>query len=87
MVTSVDPSSPHFSILIITKQDSKPQTSESMCDISIREYIRWLPDESDEPTSTIVLTTPERRFVDIRILKPTSSSPNESSGESAGSLA
>ncbi len=44
-----------------------------MCDISIREYIRWLPDASEEPTSTIVLTTPERRFVDIRVLKPTSS--------------
>jgi hypothetical protein len=54
-----------------------------MCDISIREYIRWLPDERDEPTSTIVLTTPERRFVDIRILKPTA--PDESSGESAAS--
>ncbi len=44
-----------------------------MCDISIREYIRWLPDASEEPTSTIVLTTPERRFVDIRVLKPTTS--------------
>ena len=43
-----------------------------MCDISIREYIRWLPNASEEPTSTIVLTTPERRYVDIRVLKPTS---------------
>ncbi|KAK4099255.1 hypothetical protein N658DRAFT_498627 [Parathielavia hyrcaniae] len=43
-----------------------------MCDISIREYIRWLPDEASEPTSTIVLTTPQRRFVDVRVLKPTS---------------
>ncbi|KAK4125787.1 hypothetical protein N657DRAFT_631995 [Parathielavia appendiculata] len=43
-----------------------------MCDISIREYIRWLPGEASEPTSTIVLTTPQRRFVDVRVLKLTS---------------
>ncbi|KAL2165834.1 hypothetical protein VTG60DRAFT_3739 [Thermothelomyces hinnuleus] len=41
-----------------------------MGDISIREYIRWLPEEPSEPTSTIVLTTPNRLFVDLRILKP-----------------
>ncbi|KAK3294193.1 uncharacterized protein B0H64DRAFT_418175 [Chaetomium fimeti] len=44
-----------------------------MCDISIREYIRWLPEEASEPTSTIVLTTPNRRFVDLRILESGSS--------------
>lgn len=44
-----------------------------MCDISVREYIRWLPEAASEPTSTIVLTTPERRFVDVRVFKPTSS--------------
>ncbi|KAK3318710.1 hypothetical protein B0H66DRAFT_640060 [Apodospora peruviana] len=38
-----------------------------MADISVREYIRWLPDEASEPTSTIVLTSPQRRFVDIRV--------------------
>ncbi|KAI0405355.1 hypothetical protein F4802DRAFT_597189 [Xylaria palmicola] len=37
--------------------------------ISIRRSIRWLPDAASEPTSTIVLTSPERRFVDIRVLK------------------
>jgi hypothetical protein len=37
--------------------------------ISVRESIRWLPDAASEPTSTVVLTSPERRFVDIRILK------------------
>ncbi|KAI1122915.1 hypothetical protein F5Y10DRAFT_63664 [Nemania abortiva] len=37
--------------------------------ISIRDSIRWLPDAASEPTSTIVLTSPGRRFVDIRILK------------------
>jgi hypothetical protein len=56
-----------------------------MCDISIREYIRWLPDAPGEPTTTIVLTTPERRFVDLRILNPTS--PENATGESAGFLA
>lgn len=43
----------------------------SMGDISVREYIRWLPEEPSEPTSTIVLTTPNRLFVDLRVLKPT----------------
>ncbi|KAK3940329.1 hypothetical protein QBC46DRAFT_354316 [Diplogelasinospora grovesii] len=41
-----------------------------MADISKREYIRWLPDEPSEPTMTMVLTSPERRFVDLRILHP-----------------
>ncbi|KAI8634704.1 hypothetical protein F5Y19DRAFT_121719 [Xylariaceae sp. FL1651] len=40
--------------------------------ISVRESIRWLPEAASEPTSTIVLTSPERRFVDIRILKDSS---------------
>ncbi|KAF6803926.1 hypothetical protein CSOJ01_10552 [Colletotrichum sojae] len=40
-----------------------------MGSISFREHIRWLPDEASEPTSTIVLTSPQRRFVDLRILK------------------
>jgi hypothetical protein len=42
--------------------------------ISIRESIRWLPDAASEPTSTVVLTSPEHRFVDIRILKEEDSS-------------
>ncbi|EIW51559.1 uncharacterized protein TRAVEDRAFT_67718 [Trametes versicolor FP-101664 SS1] len=40
--------------------------------ISERLYIQWLPDEASEPTSTIVLTTPHRRFVDLRFLNPPS---------------
>ncbi|KAI1433952.1 hypothetical protein GGR50DRAFT_452128 [Xylaria sp. CBS 124048] len=40
--------------------------------ISIRDSICWLPDTASEPTTTIVLTSPERRFVDIRILKDAS---------------
>ncbi|OTA00360.1 hypothetical protein A9Z42_0079780 [Trichoderma parareesei] len=38
-----------------------------MAGISFRKFIRWLPDEASEPTSTLVLTSPERRFVDIRV--------------------
>jgi hypothetical protein len=39
--------------------------------ISIRKFIRWLPDEPSEPTSTIVVTSPKlKRFVDLRILLP-----------------
>lgn len=38
--------------------------------ISLRKYIRWLPDDASEPTSTIVVTSPNRRFVDIRVTKP-----------------
>lgn len=43
-----------------------------MGSISIREHIRWLADgegEAGEPTDTVVLTSPGRRFVDVRILK------------------
>jgi hypothetical protein len=39
-----------------------------MAGISFRKFIRWLPDEASEPTSTLVLTSPEKRFVDIRVL-------------------
>ena len=42
-----------------------------MASISIRESIRWLPGEASEPTSTLVLTSPGKRFVDLRILHPT----------------
>ncbi|KAF4971268.1 hypothetical protein FSARC_1838 [Fusarium sarcochroum] len=39
--------------------------------ISIRKFIRWLPDEASEPTSTIVVTSPKlKQFVDLRILLP-----------------
>lgn len=36
--------------------------------ISSRAYIQWLPDPPSEPTSTIVLTSSQRRFVDIRVI-------------------
>ena len=38
--------------------------------ITVREYVRWLPERESEPTSTLVLTSGENRFVDVRILKP-----------------
>ncbi|TFK87724.1 hypothetical protein K466DRAFT_548227 [Polyporus arcularius HHB13444] len=38
--------------------------------ISERLYIRWLPDEASEPTSTLVLTAPNGQFVDLRFHKP-----------------
>lgn len=40
-----------------------------MADISVRKYIRWIPAPATEPTSTVVLTSPARRFVDVRILR------------------
>ena len=42
----------------------------TMGSVSIRRSIRWLPDEASEPTATLVLTSPQRRFVDLRIVKP-----------------
>jgi hypothetical protein len=39
-----------------------------MASISFRKFIRWLPEEASEPTSTLVLTSPEKRFVDLRVL-------------------
>ncbi|XEV01855.1 hypothetical protein FSHL1_007142 [Fusarium sambucinum] len=37
--------------------------------ISIRKFIRWLPDEPSEPTTTLVITSPRlKRFVDLRVL-------------------
>lgn len=40
-----------------------------MGSISVREHIRWGTDPPSEPTSTLVLTSPGRRFVDIRVLR------------------
>ncbi|EMC92810.1 hypothetical protein BAUCODRAFT_263048 [Baudoinia panamericana UAMH 10762] len=37
--------------------------------ISLRESIRWLPDEAYEDTNTVVLTSGEQRFVDVRLRK------------------
>ncbi|KAF2718185.1 hypothetical protein K431DRAFT_315174 [Polychaeton citri CBS 116435] len=38
--------------------------------LSHRKWIRWLPEEASEPTTTLVLTSPEKRFVDLRVFKP-----------------
>ncbi|KAG6059915.1 hypothetical protein E4U32_003758 [Claviceps aff. humidiphila group G2b] len=37
--------------------------------ISIRKSIRWIPGPACEPTRTMVLTSPQGRFVDVRVLK------------------
>jgi hypothetical protein len=40
--------------------------------ITIRQSIRWLPNEATEPTHTIVLTGPKSGvFLDVRFLKGT----------------
>jgi hypothetical protein len=41
-----------------------------MGSISVRKWIRWVPEEASEPTSTLVLTSPGRHFVDLRIYLP-----------------
>ncbi|GKU02217.1 hri1 protein [Fusarium langsethiae] len=46
--------------------------------ISIRKFIRWLPDEPSEPTTTLVITSPRlKRFVDLRILLPDNDSTSQ----------
>lgn len=37
--------------------------------VSFRDHIRWGADPPSEPTSTLVLTSPNHYFVDIRVLK------------------
>ncbi len=44
--------------------------------------MRWLPDEAEEPTITVVLTSAERWFVDIRILKPSKEDPPDDNSSS-----
>ncbi|KAN0117931.1 hypothetical protein V8E51_003908 [Hyaloscypha variabilis] len=41
--------------------------------ISLRKYIKWGDNPPSEPTSTLVLTSPLKNFVDIRVSRPTSS--------------
>ncbi|RYP77308.1 hypothetical protein DL770_007075 [Monosporascus sp. CRB-9-2] len=58
-----------------------------MASISIREHIRWLPGTPEENTSTIVLTSPGRRFVDIRILLPPGGASTHVSSPDGGASA
>ncbi|SPO01445.1 uncharacterized protein DNG_04118 [Cephalotrichum gorgonifer] len=48
-----------------------------MAHISIRKHICWLPAPASEPTSTLVLTSPGKRFVDVRILLPQGAAAEE----------
>ncbi|KAI7781117.1 hypothetical protein LA080_015237 [Diaporthe eres] len=60
-----------------------------MGSISIRKHIRWDVEPPSEPTSTLVLTSPGRRFVDIRVLTASSPDPApdpEPGHESFGTL-
>lgn len=52
-------------------------TTLGMGSVSVREHIRWGSDAASEPTSTLVLTSPGRFFVDIRILKSALDQPDE----------
>ncbi|KAK0666787.1 hypothetical protein QBC41DRAFT_280178 [Cercophora samala] len=48
-----------------------------MADISFRKWIRWQPPSpTPPPTSTIVLTSPGRRFVDVRVFLPLPTPPD-----------
>lgn len=46
-----------------------PGKADSMGTVSFRDHIRWGSDPPSEPTSTLVLTSPNHYFVDIRVLK------------------
>lgn len=48
--------------------------------ISLRQSIAWLPAPHSEPTSTVVLTSPQRRFVDVRILLADGGRPSMEDG-------
>lgn len=61
----------HTVIANLKRPDTKTSSPPS---ISTRAFIQWLPDPPSEPTSTEVLTSRERFFVDIRILKEAGSS-------------
>jgi hypothetical protein len=54
---------------IIASLDRPDQPATSPPNISTRTFIQWLPDPPSEPTSTEVLTSRQKFFVDIRILK------------------
>jgi hypothetical protein len=57
---------------IIASLDRPDQSTTSPPNISTRAFIQWLPDPPSEPTSTEVLTSRQKFFVDIRILKDSS---------------
>lgn len=57
-----------------------------MGSISTREHIRWGSEPPSEPTSTLVLTSPRRYFVDIRILKEALEPPEDTKSAFRDSL-
>lgn len=56
--------------------------------LSLRHYLRWLPDPvpEEDNTSTIVTTSNEYRFVDLRVFKEALLSPSEEVGQSLSQL-
>lgn len=82
--TSQSPSLPAslFFILLFFSPPSSlpfrfaPSLILTMGSISLRDSIRWLPEPASEPTSTLVITSPKRNFVDIRVLRPEGSASN-----------
>jgi hypothetical protein len=60
---------PSYSTQLPRSLINNPTLNIKMGTISIRKFIRWLPDEPTEPTTTLVITSPRlKRFVDLRIL-------------------
>jgi hypothetical protein len=55
--------------LNLTPRPNQPAATTAPPNISTRAFIQWLPDPPSEPTSTEVLTSRQKSFVDIRILK------------------
>jgi hypothetical protein len=66
----------HTIIADLNRPPRPDQSTTSPPNISTRAFIQWLPDPPSEPTSTEVLTSREKSFVDIRILKQANPNPN-----------
>lgn len=64
--THINISKMHTVITDRSRHDKQPTPPS----ISTRVYIQWLPDPASEPTFTQVLTSSEKFFVDIRLLRP-----------------
>ena len=60
-----------------TSARSESSAMAPTCSISVRKYIQWLTEPPSEPTSTLVLTSAQSRFVDVRILNPSQQCDSE----------
>lgn len=68
---------------IITNRSRQRNSDEELAppSISTRAFIQWLPDPKTEPTSTLVLTSSEKFYVDIRVLRKRNSISGENGKE------